>query len=301
MAHAVVWFNIVAFTLMFVGFGYSYIGYLGGRRPWLRTYLIYFAAYAGWLLLATYHYFGESFLLVENRIVHLVIGWTRTAVSMGMAWTAPLIVLQYRNGKASAPQHLLAGIAPAVILAVAVVYTRTEWIWLALSLNLCFNIFMALVGIWGLGALRAAVPDPRAVAVRAFFLLTIVMYAVFFGYVVLLQYVRSDMLPATNVAILGVFGLAWSVIVIDDQVRRAKASAREGITLPALFLREYRITPREAAIVELLLDGKTTKEAGQILFVSHRTVETHARNIYRKCGVSNRMGLAKLVESCRRP
>jgi DNA-binding CsgD family transcriptional regulator len=299
MAHGVVWFNIIAFTLMFVGFGFSFIGYLVDRKPWMRTYLVYFAAYAAWLFLATYHYFSENFLPAENPVVHLVLGWTRTAVSMAMAWAVPLIVLQRSHGKASSRHYLLVGIAPAVVLAVALLYSGTGWTWLALSLNLCFNVLMAAAGIWGLRARRAGRPEPRARSMRAFFRLTIVMYAVFFAYVVSLQYVRSDILPATNVAILGVFGLAWSVVVIDDQVRRAMAAARERSALPSLFLREYGITRREASIVEQLLEDRTTKEIGNQLFVSSRTVETHVRNVYRKCGVSSRMGLVKLVESCR--
>ncbi len=84
-----------------------------------------------------------------------------------------------------------------------------------------------------------------------------------------------------------------------DQLARAQRVVEDLKSLPAFFVREYRITQREAATVQLLVEGKTTKEIGESLFVSHRTVETHTRNIYRKCGVSNKVELIKLIESCR--
>jgi DNA-binding NarL/FixJ family response regulator len=73
----------------------------------------------------------------------------------------------------------------------------------------------------------------------------------------------------------------------------------EGAELPPHFLGEYGITNREHDIIRLLSRGSTTKEIGQQLFVSHRTVETHARSTYRKCDITNRVELLNLVDSCR--
>ncbi len=52
-------------------------------------------------------------------------------------------------------------------------------------------------------------------------------------------------------------------------------------------------------MIRLLAEGLTTKDIGERLFVSPRTVETHCLNVYRKCGVSNRVELLRLIESCR--
>jgi len=44
------------------------------------------------------------------------------------------------------------------------------------------------------------------------------------------------------------------------------------------------LTKREAEIAELLAWGACKKEASNMLFLSVRTVENHARNIYEKIG-----------------
>jgi DNA-binding NarL/FixJ family response regulator len=52
------------------------------------------------------------------------------------------------------------------------------------------------------------------------------------------------------------------------------------------------LTAREREIVSELLAGKTNREISAALAISYETVKFHVRNIYDKCGVSNRMELA---------
>ena len=53
------------------------------------------------------------------------------------------------------------------------------------------------------------------------------------------------------------------------------------------------LTPREAAVLELLQGGRSNGEIAAELHVSVETVRTHARNIYRKLGVRSRRELAR--------
>lgn len=53
------------------------------------------------------------------------------------------------------------------------------------------------------------------------------------------------------------------------------------------------ITPREKQILSLIIQGKTTKQIGEILFISEKTVESHRSNIFRKFDVSNVAHLVK--------
>jgi DNA-binding CsgD family transcriptional regulator len=48
------------------------------------------------------------------------------------------------------------------------------------------------------------------------------------------------------------------------------------------------LTPRERAILPLLAEGRTAKEVGEALFLSHRTVEYHVANLLAKLGVRTR-------------
>jgi DNA-binding NarL/FixJ family response regulator len=51
------------------------------------------------------------------------------------------------------------------------------------------------------------------------------------------------------------------------------------------------LTPREADVLELLQGGRSNAEIAAELHVGVETVRTHARNIYRKLGVSTRRDL----------
>jgi DNA-binding NarL/FixJ family response regulator len=53
------------------------------------------------------------------------------------------------------------------------------------------------------------------------------------------------------------------------------------------------LTAREAEVLQLLQDGMSNAEIAQALSVGIETVRTHARNIYRKLGVSTRRDLAR--------
>jgi DNA-binding NarL/FixJ family response regulator len=53
------------------------------------------------------------------------------------------------------------------------------------------------------------------------------------------------------------------------------------------------LTAREAEVLELLQQGMTNAQIAHTLSIGVETVRTHARNIYRKLGISTRHELAK--------
>ena len=53
------------------------------------------------------------------------------------------------------------------------------------------------------------------------------------------------------------------------------------------------LTPREADVLELLQEGATNAQVAHALSIGVETVRTHARNIYRKLGISSRRELAR--------
>ena len=71
----------------------------------------------------------------------------------------------------------------------------------------------------------------------------------------------------------------------------ATASRDERFDLPAPDL----LTPREADVLELLQRGLTNAHIAHELSIGVETVRTHARNIYRKLGISSRRELARLA------
>ena len=70
--------------------------------------------------------------------------------------------------------------------------------------------------------------------------------------------------------------------------RRAEMLEQEK---PGLHL----LTPSEKRVLKLIAEDKTSKEIGEELFISHRTVEGHRANISRKLGLSGSLALIKFA------
>lgn len=71
--------------------------------------------------------------------------------------------------------------------------------------------------------------------------------------------------------------------------RRTHARTKAGSGLAAL-------TEREMQVARLVTDRKTNAQIAAQLFLSHKTVETHLRNIFNKVGVETRVDLARAIE-----
>ncbi len=55
------------------------------------------------------------------------------------------------------------------------------------------------------------------------------------------------------------------------------------------------LTPTERRVLELIAEDKTSKEIGDELFISHRTVDTHRLNISRKLNLRGNLALVKFA------
>jgi DNA-binding CsgD family transcriptional regulator len=58
---------------------------------------------------------------------------------------------------------------------------------------------------------------------------------------------------------------------------------------------KYDITKREQEIIKLILDGKSNKEIGKVLFISVHTVKNHVYNIFQKLKVKTRYELIHFI------
>lgn len=57
---------------------------------------------------------------------------------------------------------------------------------------------------------------------------------------------------------------------------------RGGLSMPSV------LTKREREVFELLINNKSTKEIGKLLFISEKTVRNHISNVIQKLGVQGR-------------
>jgi len=78
-----------------------------------------------------------------------------------------------------------------------------------------------------------------------------------------------------------------SEAVINDYIDLQEAApARSPLT---------RLSPREREVLQLVTEGKTTKEIGQMLFLSPKTVETYRSRLMVKLGIKDVPGLVKFA------
>jgi DNA-binding CsgD family transcriptional regulator len=58
-----------------------------------------------------------------------------------------------------------------------------------------------------------------------------------------------------------------------------------------------KLSPREQQIARLAAAGATSKEIGERLFISARTVDNHLRRVYAKLGVAGRSELGIALQT----
>jgi DNA-binding NarL/FixJ family response regulator len=66
-----------------------------------------------------------------------------------------------------------------------------------------------------------------------------------------------------------------SEMILSGYLGNARGTDKDEVTLPTL-------TSREREVIQLMVEGKSTKEVASLLDVSTKTAETHRRNLMRK-------------------
>jgi len=72
------------------------------------------------------------------------------------------------------------------------------------------------------------------------------------------------------------------LVATGERVRRREVGAEE------------LLTPQEARIVRLVVEGASNPEIAAQLFISPRTVEYHLHKVFRKMGIGSRSDLIRL-------
>jgi DNA-binding CsgD family transcriptional regulator len=62
----------------------------------------------------------------------------------------------------------------------------------------------------------------------------------------------------------------------------------------------YQLTPREAELITIVMEGASNKEIAERLFISAKTVENHLYNVYQKFDVGSRTQLIHVLQTWKR-
>lgn len=82
----------------------------------------------------------------------------------------------------------------------------------------------------------------------------------------------------------------------DHWVERARAELRAAGDSTGEPKDQPGLTPQQAQIARLVAEGATNREIAARLFLSHRTVEHHLRNIFARLGVRSRVELTRRLD-----
>ncbi len=175
-------------------------------------------------------------------------------------------------------------------------YVFEHWIPGSLG-NFLFNIYFGLYSLYALITLRSA-RNRRAFGVVLPFLyfsfpayLTMAVLSVVF---MIFPPLRPGLI---NMLSGGVFSFLWGGVTLGYLLRKSLIQEfPDNESLPRDFIEQFGITGRERETVALLLRGSSNRDIGEKLFVSPRTIEAHIYNVYRKCGVKNKMELVNLIQ-----
>lgn len=63
-----------------------------------------------------------------------------------------------------------------------------------------------------------------------------------------------------------------------------------------IWCKRIKLSKREKELIPHLIEGKTYKEIGELLFIAPSTVKTHIQNIYKKSKLKNRFELLKALQ-----
>jgi DNA-binding CsgD family transcriptional regulator len=294
---AVLWFNILGFTLMFAAFVLALLYWMRGAPDWLKYYLLYHFFYMAWQAVMSVASLNIHLLGVPPESFGLSLALTRAALSAGIILSYPPFILRL-TGKPPKPQvQLPIYVLPVLLIAATLFSVFYSYLPAIITINVIYNAFLLFLSYYGLRALqRQPVHGLRAV-MKVFLRLSLLLYLFVVLTTPLFFLIPRDLSSSIGLFLNGLFSFLWGAIMTVHLIRRFSAPEAGENRLPEAFKDFYRITRREEEILEQLLRGKNSQEIGDALFISRRTVETHLYNLYRKTKTSNRVELINRIGS----
>ena len=304
MHHLTLWLNMITLSVLVASGGLSFLRFLRIRARWQKYYLAYLGSYAGGLLISTFVLFQRDYLLLSPAIADTVFAYARACISFVIVIVGPLFYVMVgrefaagrrRQRSSGRAEWIVVWAVAACIVALTVAMFVTELAVLSILATYLFNIYFAALSIRALlmvNTFRSGQREP----ILAFLWFSALAYPSIVAVGVVLQAsLPMELFFYANVFAIGVFCLTWGVLMVVADMRRIVVQAGEDQEVPGDLVQAMRLTARETEVVRALLDGMTSREAAERLFISQRTVETHVSNIYRKCGIGNRVELVRLV------
>jgi DNA-binding NarL/FixJ family response regulator len=77
--------------------------------------------------------------------------------------------------------------------------------------------------------------------------------------------------------------------------KNTNKAINEFMTVDEAVANKFRLSNQEKEIIKYIVEGKTSKEIAQLLFITKNTVDTHRKNINRKLEINSNSTLIKFA------
>ena len=296
MDQFILWFNMLTFTLMVASAGLVYLVYLRSPHAWLRSFIIYTGTHAFWLLFGTYVFFQAVFLPAPIDSLTLIFAYVRVAVSFVVLLSGSLFFLILADDRVGRIGTVVMVASASVVGLLIGLSLGFDLVWAGTAASTVFYAYFAGLSIY---ALVKVLKETGARRRMLFFVVySVASHSVIAVLTVFFVFVPPDPSRGMLVSALstGLFCAIWGLLMVitaSRWVSMGLISSQE--ELPPAFIEDYKISRREVEIVEVIREGLTSRQIGERLFISQRTVEAHIHNIYRKCDVINRVELINKI------
>jgi DNA-binding CsgD family transcriptional regulator len=296
--HILLGLNVIAFTSLFSAFFFGMRESRSPIRPWARFYFYCLLGLAAWALFYTVDYYLETYVAsrqtsLENRIDALIVLFLSSAVIFSFLH----FVEHLLNEKPRRFFRLVSGasLAAYALLFVAFIVLQAPlaetYLLLTSFLGLClFSSFALFRG-------RKTIARGQKRGYKPFLIASLLFFPAFLAEYFLFHFSRAAFPPfPKGMLSLPVYCITVSAFALARGLRRGRPRAED---IPESFLVDFGITGREKQIISCLFQGDHSKKISARLCISPRTVGNHLNNIYRKCGVSGRLELLRLIREDR--
>lgn len=296
MMQLLLWFNIMAFTLMVTSMGAAYVVYSRHRAVWLPSYLVYMACYTLFLIIITYKLFCLIYLPASSPVLDIIVFWLNPVSSVVLLLSVPLFVRRILAERPGAGLIITNAVVEVFILALLLTALFSENAIITGTANFVFNIYFGIISLYAVIQIRRRRAISAPGVVIPFIYSSCTAYFILAGFSIVCIFMTPDTHNIANVTAGGLFSSIWGALTLGYLMTKipGQAVVTDG-GIPAAFIKQYGITDREKDIIPLLLEGICNRDIGEKLFVSRRTVDTHVYNIYRKCSVGSKLELVNLV------
>lgn len=298
MTTIALWTNILAFTFLSSSTALSVVVRLRKRHLWFNWYIVYAACYALWALIFAIHFFLLTYETNPAPAYSSITAVIRVLLSCGIISGLPLMIRGFDWNERRRNGLQLSGIVSASVFLILGILAQfiVNVVFITL-INIFFNGLLIVFSIYGLVISRRTPVISAKILSPPFFYVSICFYTVaaIAGLALLVTGFSSPVISSFAVS---AYCIPWALATMTKQAIFLVGKPQDA-SIPAAFIADYGLTPRESDIAFDVANGRSNLEIADQRCISLKTVETHLYNVYRKLSIRNRVELVNRIDTYR--